>query len=384
MNKENNKGFFKSFIPLSSENDKIKIFEKQVGGKTVKYLRGVATNTLVDKEDERMSKNFVSKIKSTAMGLNVFSEHEHSIDKTVGFIDDVGGDENNVVIDTALEDENDNAIVKSVLKKIEHGTKIGYSIGGKILKAKKVFDESLQKWVNEIDDGEIYEVSLTAMPAGEGTWVEPIMKSLKEFVQENGEDEIDEEFDKALTHNSKTLDNEPAWSTVNKTSLPRQAFADKGDPKLKSTWKYPHHWVTGGNMYLHKGGLNAAWAAANGARSGVQASSAVKEHLQKHRKALGMKKGNNFENIDEIKKHLNKALDEMMQENQIKDDLWDLFYAFRQSMYQIVESDKLTPAQKKQNIINISQEFGTKVEELSGKIIELTTAVEEQLGLNAA
>lgn len=286
MSKENNnKGFFKSFIPLSVEGNKIKIFEKEVGGKSVKFLRGIATNTLVDKEDERMSKNFVSKIKQSAMGLNVFSEHDHSIDKTVGFVDEVGGDENNVILDVALEDEEDNSIVKSVLKKINHGTKIGYSIGGRILKAKRVFDDVLQKYINEIEDGDIYEVSLTAMPAGEGTWVEPIRKSLNEFVKENNNE------------------------------LKNNVMDDSNDS-------------------------------------------------------------------NEIKKHLRKALDEMMQENQVNEEMWDLFYTFRQSIYQIVESDKLTPEQKKEKIVNISQEFGSKIEEFSTKIIELSTIIEEQLGLS--
>jgi len=61
----------------------------------------------------------------------------------------------------------------------------------------------------------------------------------------------------------------------------------------------PHHWVenggnidengvyTTGDMYLHKGGLNAAWAAAQGARSGEKASQEVIDHLQAHRKAIG-------------------------------------------------------------------------------------------------
>ena len=104
----------------------------------------------------------------------------------------------------------------------------------------------------------------------------------------------------AHNHNSKTADNEPAWSSVDKTALPRNAFADMGDPDKKSTWKFPHHWIKGGTkkddngiwidgeMYLHRGGLNAAWAAANGARSGEKASQAVIDHLQRHRKALGM------------------------------------------------------------------------------------------------
>jgi len=275
--KKTDKGFFKTFIPLETNKGKIQIFEKDLGdGISKKFLRGTATNTLVDKEDERMSKNFVDKIKQSALGLNVFSEHNHSIDKTVGFVEDVGGDYNNVVVDVALEDENENSIVKSILNKIKHGTKIGYSIGGRILKAKRTFDEDLKKWINEIEDGEIYEISLTAMPAGVGTWVEPIQKSLNDLV-----DKEDVDIDK-----------------------------------------------------------------------------------------------------DEIKKQIQKALDEMLQENQIRDEMWDIFYAFRSAMYTVVESDQLTPEAKKSAIMNLATEFGTKVEEFSIKIVELTNAIEEQLGLN--
>jgi len=45
---------------------------------------------------------------------------------------------------------------------------------------------------------------------------------------------------------------------------------------------------TGGNMFLHRGGLIAAWAAAMGARSGQKASSSVTSHLQRHRRDLGL------------------------------------------------------------------------------------------------
>jgi len=107
--------------------------------------------------------------------------------------------------------------------------------------------------------------------------------------------------DKALTHNSKTSDTEPVWGDLDKTKLPQKAFADEGEPDKKSTWKYPHHWVknggklddsgifTTGDMFLHKGGLNAAWAAAQGARTGKPASASIIAHLSKHRKDLGLK-----------------------------------------------------------------------------------------------
>lgn len=104
----------------------------------------------------------------------------------------------------------------------------------------------------------------------------------------------------AFSHNSTVADKEPDWGSVDKTKLPRAAFANQGDPDKKSTWGYPHHWVqngggedkngiyTTGTMYLHRGGLAAAWVAANGGRSGQEASSEVKSHLNSHRKAIGM------------------------------------------------------------------------------------------------
>ncbi len=104
-----------------------------------------------------------------------------------------------------------------------------------------------------------------------------------------------------LTHNSKTAENEPAWGDVDKTKLPREAHADMGNPEDKTSWRYPHHWVkngelgddgygnevyVSGTMYLHEGGLDTAWAYAQGARTGEKASREVREHLRRHRKAL--------------------------------------------------------------------------------------------------
>lgn len=89
---------------------------------------------------------------------------------------------------------------------------------------------------------------------------------------------------------------------MDKGKLPRIAFARKGEAGKKSTWGFPHHWVQGGGkpdangsyttgtLYLHKGGLRAAWSAANGGRSGKPAEAAVKGHLRRHMSALGLTK----------------------------------------------------------------------------------------------
>lgn len=92
----------------------------------------------------------------------------------------------------------------------------------------------------------------------------------------------------ALTHNSETVDDEPAWGEVEKNELPDVAFAD-----LEAR-SFPHHFVrnaerdpetgriVGGELFLHRGGLGTARAAAAGARSGQEASQKVIDHLAGH------------------------------------------------------------------------------------------------------
>ena len=107
----------------------------------------------------------------------------------------------------------------------------------------------------------------------------------------------------ALTHNSKLAESEPSWGSVAKKKLPYKAFVYNapGVEKDKvSTWTYPHHWVEGGSdpdgkgrytkgtMYLHRGGLRTALQAAGGARSGKPAGQAIKAHLMRHARAIGM------------------------------------------------------------------------------------------------
>jgi len=109
-------------------------------------------------------------------------------------------------------------------------------------------------------------------------------------------------MDVAFSHNSTLAKSEPAWGSVAKGKLPHVAFARKGDPEKKSTWGFPHHWVQGGSntddngcytdgtLYLHRGGLRAAWSAANGGRSGKKAEPAVLAHLRTHMSAIKMSK----------------------------------------------------------------------------------------------
>ncbi len=151
----------------------------------------------------------------------------------------------------------------------------------------------------------------------------------------------------AFHHNSAVAKDEPDWAGVDKTKLPRAAFARQGKPNEKSTWGFPHHWIKGGSktdkngvytdgtMYLHKGGLNAAWAAANGARGGQKAEQAVLSHLNAHRKAIGTgdeKKGGMgfIEAAKQLAGENRISITEAMR--RIKKDQPELFINFRKNL----------------------------------------------------
>jgi signal peptide peptidase SppA len=85
----------------------------------------------------------------------------------------------------------------------------------------------------------------------------------------------------SYSHNSKLKEGEPVWSTyisAHRKELPDSAFADTANRK------YPHHWISGGVMYLHRGGLAAARSRAGQYDPG----SGVTAHLNVHAKAIGM------------------------------------------------------------------------------------------------
>ena len=341
----------------------------------------------------------------------------------------------------------------------------------------------------ELLDGEIYELSLTAMPAAYDTWVDPIFKSMKEIAVDGEEeintpeDAIHKDVDNGLNHNSDVVEVEPGWTAINKTILPLEAHVwEKSDTNVedKSTWGFPHHHISEKSMFLHKGGFISAWSIMKST-----APVSVKNHLNSHRKSLKLtvkqldtlaymlkaeidtetllKSMNTFVEYNkshteksvvgnlmlawsaarenDSKKHLTghigeqrkkmglsvgqmdilskkylegmlnsveleeiiedfqkvnefihndagekrsfaemiKVLDEITESDSINDQLYEMFWSFRQAVSMIVYDDEMTPATKKDKITMVGTEFGEKVEELSTRLAELTQQVEEQL-----
>ena len=289
-NRKTDLGIFKTWIPFDFEEDgKVAIHEKNIGGKKRKYFHGQASNTQIDKENERVSPSFIKKMKDTALGMNVFAEHQHTIEKTLGFVEEVGGSGDVFEAYTLLEPEEDNELVKTILTKIGNGIKFGYSVGGRVTKVSKSTDDDGKQYVS-LDDGDLYELSVTPMPAGKDTWVTPLVKSMREVIDER-EDWSGEIEDKEETG-------------VNKVVL-------KDDQ--------------------------------NGSGEGIL-----------------------------------KALKEMMESEDIKDQIYRMFWSFQRAIRQVIDGD-LEPAAKKAKIKKVSAEFGGEIESLSGKLAALVQKIEEQL-----
>lgn len=98
-----------------------------------------------------------------------------------------------------------------------------------------------------------------------------------------------------LTHNSTTVKDEPKLSSIDKSRLCRNAFADPGQPDDKATYRFAHHFVehgrlgsnntfVTGNMYLHKEGLQVALEATKK----MHDDEAPRRHLLTHAKAINL------------------------------------------------------------------------------------------------
>jgi HK97 family phage prohead protease len=273
------KGRFDLFVPFG----KACVVTKELDGVQRKYLRGIATNTNPDRENDVVTRSFLAKMRKVAIGLTVFKEHMWDIDFTLGYISELDGDEDTLIVETLLEPEENNPEVVKILNKLEHGTRLGYSIGGFLTKTKKVKGED-GTVRRELEDGELVEVSVTAMPANTDTWVTALTKSM----------------------NSLEPDETDVQSKQEEATMPEQL--KQATPEM-----------------------------------------------------------------------VVKMLDEMMEKEKLGEDLWNLFWSFRQAISAVMYADNLDPAQKRAGIESVSSEFAVKVEEISTRIAELTETVAIEL-----
>lgn len=165
-------------------------FSKSVSDEgTLKLFGGIASTTSIDRDNERMDKSVLNKIASGLQGAPVFFNHDTKglgIGK-VSKAADVGDEVRIEVIPTTAKSMSDQ------LTQIKEGILKSFSIGGRVLKIEKEYDEKLNKDVGVIKDVEIYEVSVVGIPANKDASILSYMSKSFKGVNLEDKKEMSEE-----------------------------------------------------------------------------------------------------------------------------------------------------------------------------------------------
>jgi len=382
--------------------------EKSVGGEKKHFLKGVASGNWLDREDDIVMPPFIQKMREVAKGLPVFTDHVRTDENMIGSVVELESDDADVFDPiTELEPPNENQIVKRLQKRMAKGISYGYSIGGKITKAVKVWDETLQKFVRQIIDGDIYEVSVVPVPALEGTDVTMFKKTfspdsffastevdqdyidlaksaginvdnLDEVVNAVVEDEITDEqvfwldFEKAVDKFEKLSESQPKDVDIN--SLPRSCFA-KATGDNREEWKYPYMYKcdTGLNK-VHYGLLDKAFNDAS-----MEDDERVFNFLKKVRGKLGLSEVDY--NFVDFRKVLTSTITEAVEAREARVKLNDILWEFQTNVEFVALNDWQDTDEKIADIKGLTAQLVDAIQTLSEVISRQVVVTLKSLSL---
>ena len=163
---------FNFYIPL----------QKAIGDTLV----GVASTISPDRDFEKMSENALNEMAKEIIsnGVNLFGNHEHSWENTLGVIRKAKVQNNQLLIEVKTDDPLQNPKVGLLLSKLKRGIKLGLSVGGAVTKEREEYDKTLGKKIKVIDGVRLYEISVVGIPSNSDSFVslpQAIAKSRKEI-----------------------------------------------------------------------------------------------------------------------------------------------------------------------------------------------------------
>ena len=415
-------GYFKIFIPFDSKDG---TFIIKATDDNKKYLKGVASATIVDREDDKVESSFIKKMHQNAMGLPVFLDHKHDSEHLVGTIVKTEGDDDYFIPTTQLEDEwssddpTGNIEVNRLLKRLDSGLKLGYSIGGKITSAVKHWNNKLNKFVRHILDGEIMEVSVTPIAALQGSDVSlTFVKNLNDDMFADFDEEIDEDlsnilkeididpkdafetlstkyssidevgeiglqnlddesvfwmdFEKAIKKYIDLSQEQPPWENVDVSKLSRTCFARVPNAFDKSTWEHPYKWLRDGKQpEVHLEALDKAFFQL---KQNKPVDTVALAKVISAREQLGV--GEKIYKFIDFRKLLAATLAESVDARQARFRMYDILDAYSSAIYQVVWHDEMDVDEKVADIGTLTNqlidELKTLADDMAKEIVVTT------------
>lgn len=180
------------------------------------FVQGVATGTLEDRDEERMSKAVVEKF-AKSIPLPLTNSHPGG---------DIAGDIGEVVYAEVLDNPTSDLFIKGKLdkdhptvpyfvKQVQKGKQFAFSIEGIQAKKTTAWSERLNKFVDEYTDVTPTGISITTMPSYSPSFLQVVAKSVnnlnitKTTMEDTKKEEIIEtEAVETATETTTTLDTE--------------------------------------------------------------------------------------------------------------------------------------------------------------------------------
>lgn len=148
---------FKVYSPLTAKS--VKSFtHKSEDSEDRILLEGVASTTSRDLHDEIVSSSAIESMSEQALELNIHGDHWYGLDDVIGAIKDATVEDKQLKIKFLITKK----YTPDIKDLLDTGVRLGLSIGGYVT----AYDEK-NRIINEI---ELHEISLTAMPANWDTF----------------------------------------------------------------------------------------------------------------------------------------------------------------------------------------------------------------------
>lgn len=148
------------------------------------YVQGVATGTLEDRDEERMSVTVIKEF-ANALPMPLTDSHPRpgAIMGNLGEVvyAEVLDDDNNSLFIKAKLDK-DNPAVPYMMKQIGEGKRYAFSIEGSMPKVQTVWSDRLKKMINEYIEIKPEAISITTEPSYIGSFLDVVSKSYNKLM----------------------------------------------------------------------------------------------------------------------------------------------------------------------------------------------------------